>query len=387
MKIAYLLNSVSRKAGGLFEICRRLAQTLAKTDEAYVFGTEDEFTNQDLAAWAPLKPKTFPVVGPGNFGFAREYAGELQSITPDIAHVHALWIYPSRVGYSWHRRTKRPFIYTAHGMLDRWAVRNSGWKKRLVRALWEDAAHRAAACFQVNSEAEYRSVRDYGLRNPICIIPNGIDLPDKIARSLAPWTDRARGRRVLFYLGRLHPKKNLVSLLNAWAAVRHDAKAHEWLLVIAGWDEGGYKNLLRRRAKELGIECNVHFSEPLFGDEKAAAYQNADAFVLPSLSEGLPMVVLEAWSFAKPVLMTPECNLPEGFAADAALRISITSDTIKLGLRTLFEMNDAERQEMGASGRALVSQRFAWPRIGEQMCAVYQWVLGGGAPPETVRLN
>ncbi len=387
MKIAYLLGSVSRKAGGLFEIPRRLAQTVANGNEIHVLGLQDEFTQLDLAAWTPLRPMTFSASLPGSFGYAPAYARQLELLAPDLVHVHGLWMYPSLCGYRWHQRTGRPLVYTAHGMLDPWAVQNSRWKKRLVGSLWEDAAHRSASCFQVNSETEYGALRSYGLKNPISIIPNGIDLPDKIARSLAPWTDRAHGRRVLFYLGRLHPKKNLVSLLNAWAAVKHDAKANDWLLVIAGWDERRYKALLRRCAKELGIEDSVHFSEPLFGEEKAAAYQNADAFVLPSLSEGLPMVVLEAWSFAKPALMTPECNLPEGFAANAALRIGITSDTIKLGLRTLFEMNDAERQEMGARGRALVLQRFAWPRIGEQMRGVYQWVLGGGAPPESVRLN
>jgi hypothetical protein len=167
VKIAYLLNSISRKAGGLFEICRRLGQTLAETDEIPVIGTEDEYTNSDLAAWSPLQPKTFPLVGPSNFGFAPKYASELRQIAPNIVHVHALWTYSSLVGYKWQRRTKRPLIYTANGMLDQWAVRNAKWKKQLVRVLWEDAAHRSAACFHVNSEAEYRSVREYGLRNPI----------------------------------------------------------------------------------------------------------------------------------------------------------------------------------------------------------------------------
>ncbi len=143
-----------------------------------MLGVRDEFTEKDLAAWAPLKPLVFKPALPGNFGVAKGYAEALRRFDPSLAHVHALWIYPSLAGYRWHRRTKRPLIYTAHGMLDRWAVQNSGWKKRMVRALWEDAAHRSAACFHVFSEAEYRSVRAYGLTNPVCIIPNGIDVPE-----------------------------------------------------------------------------------------------------------------------------------------------------------------------------------------------------------------
>ena len=84
--------------------------------------------------------------------------------------------------------------------------------------------------------------------------------------------------------------------------------------------------------------------------------------------------------------MTPECNLPEGFEANAALRIGTSPEEIAAGLKQLAEMSDNDRAAMGTRGRALVATKFSWPRIGEQMRAVYEWVLGGGAPPETVRL-
>jgi poly(glycerol-phosphate) alpha-glucosyltransferase len=99
------------------------------------------------------------------------------------------------------------------------------------------------------------------------------------------------------------------------------------------------------------------------------------------------MTVLEAWAHAKPVLMTPECNLPQGFEANAALRIGTTGEEIAAGLKQLDEMSDNDRSQMGNRGRTLVATRFSWPRIGEQMRAVYKWVLGGGAPPETIKLD
>jgi poly(glycerol-phosphate) alpha-glucosyltransferase len=99
------------------------------------------------------------------------------------------------------------------------------------------------------------------------------------------------------------------------------------------------------------------------------------------------MTVLEAWSYAKPVLMTPECNLPEGFSAEAALRIGSTADEIAAGLKQLVEMSDNDRAAMGTRGRTLVATRFSWPRIGGEMRTVYEWVLGGGTPPKTVRLD
>jgi poly(glycerol-phosphate) alpha-glucosyltransferase len=99
------------------------------------------------------------------------------------------------------------------------------------------------------------------------------------------------------------------------------------------------------------------------------------------------MAVLEAWAHAKPVVMTPACNLPEGFAARAALQIGTASSEIACGLKQLVEMSDNERQAMGARGRALVAEKFSWPRVGEQMRVVYEWVVGGGTRPETVRFD
>ena len=92
------------------------------------------------------------------------------------------------------------------------------------------------------------------------------------------------------------------------------------------------------------------------------------------------MTVLEAWSYAKPVLMTAECNLPEGFSADAALRIGSSADEVAAGLNRLFEMSDDDRAAMGTRGRTLVGRKFSWPRIGEETHAVYEWVLGAEMP-------
>src|SRR3954469_15701223 len=103
MKIAYLLSAVSRKAGGLFDACRRLAQT-SGPHQISVVGVEDEFTSEDLAGWRPLCPVTFPTTGAKTFGYAKGYLEHVYGLAPDIVHVHGLWTYSSLVGYRWHRR-------------------------------------------------------------------------------------------------------------------------------------------------------------------------------------------------------------------------------------------------------------------------------------------
>ena len=94
------------------------------------------------------------------------------------------------------------------------------------------------------------------------------------------------------------------------------------------------------------------------------------------------MVVLEAWAYSKPVIMTPECNLPEGFQAGAALKVATTGAGVVAGLNELLGMTDAERMTMGRRAHGLVVERFTWSRVAQQLQAVQEWILGGGAKPD-----
>jgi glycosyltransferase involved in cell wall biosynthesis len=144
---------------------------------------------------------------------------------------------------------------------------------------------------------------------------------DRQASRLATWrSNLPEEAKVLLYLGRLHLKKGLANLLQAWSEVRRAGgeAAQNWYLVIAGWDQDGHQASLEAITLQRNIGDTVHFIGPQFGLDKDAAFRSSDAFVLPSLSEGMPLAVLEAWAHGLPVLMTPHCNLPEGFARGAA---------------------------------------------------------------------
>ena len=97
------------------------------------------------------------------------------------------------------------------------------------------------------------------------------------------------------------------------------------------------------------------------------------------------MSVLEAWSYGLPVLMTDHCNLPEGFAADAAIRIGTDVESIAEGMRLLVRSPRSDLQSLGRNGRMLVERQFTWPQVAAQMKQVYEWMLGGGVAPDCVR--
>jgi glycosyltransferase involved in cell wall biosynthesis len=386
MNVALLTAHMSRRSGGIWEFIRHLSGGLSHAGvKAAVIGLRDRRAESDLVSLGGLDAIACSVTGPNAFGFSRGLLPALRQVSPEVVHAQGLWMYPSLASLKWHRRLRRPYVVSPHGMLDAWALGRSSIKKS-VASLWYERQHlRSATCLHALNEAEAKAMRAQGLVNPICILPNGVNIPQAISAKKPAWAeDLEPGTRILLFLGRLHPKKGLVALVRAWRHVRALAEREGWCLIIAGWDQGGHVRELSRLIRELGLDRSVRLVGPQFELEKDLSFRAASAFILPSLSEGLPIGVLEAWSYGLPVLMTPHCNLPEGFAADAAIECQPETRSISDALEILFQMPAAVRAETGRRGLRLVEVRFTWDRIAAEMSKVYAWLIGGGSPPACV---
>ena len=227
-------------------------------------------------------------------------------------------------------------------------------------------------------------MRQLGIKTPIRTIPNGVTLPDLVRPRPAPPWSKAAGddRRVMLFLGRLHPKKGLSELLAAWSTLRQQKApgAEEWRIVVVGWGAAAYESELRAQCARQSRTVDFEFCGPLFGAAKDAALRNADAFILPSFSEGLPMAVLEAWAYGLPVLMTDECNLPQGFQCGAAHRVALADGGLVRDLADFVARSPAQRQSLGSAGRRLVETEFTWERVAAQLHRLYLDLLGSAGP-------
>ncbi len=379
MQVLFLSGSRSRAAGGVFEVERCLAQKLHFRHDVTLQGAgyEDDKSSEDNLLWLPIKVNCFPRHRPKGFGYAPLLTKWLLETDFDLLHLHNLWMYTSRAVTAWHQKFKRPYVITPHGMLEPWALRNSGWKKKIAGLLYEKRMLRNAAVIHAFTTKDMQDIRTYGLRNPIAVIPNGIELQPKNNKR-----DDHREKSILF-LGRLHPKKGLLELVKAWQQIPVH-KRENWKLIITGWDDGGHELLVKELIQKHQLHETVDVTGPVFGSAKQSLLRSVSAFILPSFSEGLPMSVLEAWSYELPVLMTEHCNLPSGFAANAAIKISTEVNDIALGLTQLIEMESADRLQMGINGRNLVEREFTWDYVSDQMIAVYHWVLNAGPQPECI---
>ena len=387
MKVQIFNPSISRKAGGLFLATRKTATALSQRNgvEIQVLAPSDEYAKEDGSEWT-VNFDTCDVWGPSSFGFAPAMHRKVSEFDPDIIHHCGLWKYSSAVGLRQTRGSGTPMVISPVGMLDRWALDNARWKKRIAAWLYEDEHLQAATCIHALCTSELKSIRDYGLTNPVCVIPNGVEIRAHSSASDVPWEGLfSSNRHVLLFLGRLHPKKGLPNLIVAWENWKNmSPSSRKWGLAIAGWSQVGHKEELEEQVAARELQEDIKFLGPLYGADKQAAFTNADAFILPSHSEGLPMAVLEAWSYHLPVLMTPQCNIPAGFEAEAAVRIDPEPASIAEGLRQLAAMDPDELMAMGQRGRALVERRFTWARVAEQMHHVYRWMLGEADRPDCV---
>ncbi|MBK1633338.1 hypothetical protein CKO31_21805 [Thiohalocapsa halophila] len=392
MKVAFVTSSLSRLAGGIFEIERDLASAMSARGDTIVkaFGPADQYIDEDRALWDCAGVHAYPIAGPPAFGYSRDLPRLLAAEDADVGHLHSLWMYPSIAIRSWAYQHRRAYVVTPNGMLEPWALANSRWKKRVALALYERRTLTSAACIQANTEKELHDVRAFGLRNPVAVIPNGVHLPPADDGSPPQWAEQVPdARKVLLFLGRLHPKKGLVNLVRGFALAgrRKGPASRDWTLVIAGWDQGGHRRALEGIVAEEGIERQVRFIGPQFGANKAATLRRADSFVLPSFSEGLPMAVLEAWAFGKPVVMTPACNLPEGFAQGAALSTGYDATSVGCALEELFSMSCDDLAAMGARGRRLAETRFSWAEVAARLREVYAWVAAEAPRPDCIVLD
>lgn len=310
---------------------------------------------------------------------------EREIAAADVVHNHSVWMLPNSYASRIAARLKKPVVFTAHGTLEPWALSHSAWKKRLAGWAFQNRDLERAACVHVNSHAEALGIRAYGLRQPVAVIPNGVN-----DAFLGPLPERRRferafpavaGRRILLFMGRLHRKKGLEPLLRAWA--RLAPRFDDWVLAIAGPD-AGFEADVRRLIQQLGLTGAAVLTGSLEGEGRLEALGAADAFVLPSFSEGFSMAVLEAMAAGLPVLLTAGCNFAEAVDRNAAIEAECSIDGVEAALRRMLSFGDDELARMGRSAKALVAAGYTWPRVAQQTLRLYSWLVGRGPRPEFI---
>jgi len=303
----------------------------------------------------------------------------------EVVHLHGLWQAQTRRGARAALAARVPYLVAAHGMAEPWALRHKRWKKRIYLALVEAKNLRRASCLHALSRPEVGHLRAIAPWTPICFVPNGVELrlyDDLPARSVleAEHTE-LEGKFVLLFFGRVHVKKGLDLLADALGRIATDHP--EVHLVVAGNDDGAWPGF-RDRMAQLGLTSRLTYLGHVSGERARQVWAAADAFILPSYSEGFSIAVLEALACRLPSLITTACHFPEVAAAGGAIVVNPEAGAVTQGLRDLLDLTHHERALLGHNGRQLVEDQFTWDRKAERLASVYEWLMGGGTPPDVV---
>jgi glycosyltransferase involved in cell wall biosynthesis len=304
---------------------------------------------------------------------------QVDACRADVLHTHGLWLMPN-VYPAWAARragSRAALILSPRGMLGDGALAFSRGKKRLFWTLFQKQAVSAASVLHATSEAELSDIREFGLKTPVAVIPNGVDLPEKAEQK------HNRAREVL-YLGRVHPKKGIDVLIRAWALVAKHRP--DWRLRIVGPVEGDHGEELKRLAADL-CAPRISIEGPAFGASRLAAYRNASLFVLPTRHENFAMVVAEALAAELPVIASRGAPWAGLELEGCGWWVNHGVEAFATAIEGATGEGAARLAAMGARGRAWMARDFSWPRVARDMLALYRWLQQGGTPPKTVRVD
>lgn len=381
MKVLHVIPAVAKRYGGpstaIFPMCRALMDA----------GCEVQLctTNADGAKTLPVETGRFieyegvqTIFFPhrvGEFKYSRAMARWLNTHVRDfdVVHIHAVFNHSSIAAAHACRKNQVPYIVRPLGTLDPWSIGQKPLKKRLF---WNSFGKRmlaGAAAVHYTADAEKQAVEESLNVNHGVVVPLGVDVPETPTHHRTLITHHLKEPYILF-LSRLHKKKGLEVLIEAFALVIAEPLFAEWRLVIAGEGDEEYVNSLKNYVTSHQIDRFVEFVGWLDGDVKTETTRGASLLALPSYQENFGISAVEAMAAGVPVLVSPEVNLAGEIQKAGAGWIAETQCAAVSAALVEAMTSQAELVRRGRAAQSL-TERFRWPLIGQQLTELYRSVL------------
>ena len=391
MNILHVIPSLAPQDGGsavaAINMCRELSHRGHKVTiytSAGRVGTRWESQTDAQMNVRGANVKYFPGGKLNYYAISPPFATALRRDIPgyDVVHIHSLYLPPSILAAYYSRRFGIPYVRQPHGALDPFIFRRHRARKWLYEALFERRNLRCAAAVLFTTRDEMKLAKSTGLRFRGFVAPLGVefeDAPDDWQQIVnATWPELA-GKEVILFLGRINFKKGLDVLARAFSTIHGQRKdAH---LVIAGPDNEGYGDQVRRWLAKENWLGSVTFTGMVQGGLKAALLKRARVFVLPSYTENFGIAVVEAMAAGLPVMISNKVNIwREIDKAGAGLVVNPNAHEVASAILKLLE-DPVLAKQMGERGRHLVQERFTWDNAGQMLLKLYQTIVAEYVPP------
>ncbi len=280
------------------------------------------------------------------------------------------WNYTGLAAWRACTRFDVPYITMPRGLLSPWALGHKGVKKAVYWRLVARRIVRGSSALIALADQERRELDEMSVDVPLHVVPNGAYLAEGeggAGRADARLLARIGAERYVLFLGRIHKKKGLDILIPAFSEVaRQDPGV---LLVIAGSVDPAYSATFRSLLEASDVRSRIVLAGNVTGPTKAALLRRAALFVLTSYSEGLPMAALEALAAGLPVVLTPECNLPEIKVADAGVEVARDPHAVAHAISAILE-DEPRRRRLAGNAAGLAREVFSWASVGRRVLGI-----------------
>ena len=307
----------------------------------------------------------------------KEIARYLKEEQFQLVQIQSMWEWSYHRVVVEARKQGIPYIVTPRGMLEPWSLSQKKWKKKLAWLLYQRNDVQKSACVFTTAKMEAENVSELGITTCKAVIPNGIETD---AYPCKTSTDGVK-KQVLF-LSRVHVKKGIEILFDAWKRVYHDFA--DWQLLIVGNGEAEYIHSLENRANSLGLKDNIKILPPVFGDAKIKVYHESALFCLPSFSENFGMAIAESMSCGAPVITTTNCPWIILNDTKTGWCIDLSVDNLEHALREAMTMSSVDLYAMGQKASKLIYENFDYRSVTLKILRLYEWLLNGGEKPEFI---
>lgn len=296
----------------------------------------------------------------------------------DVVHIHAIFSHPSLAAAGACRRNGVPYIVRPLGSLDPWSMSQRSWLKSVM---WHASVKRmlreAAAIHYTTNEEQTLAESTLGLARGV-VVPLGIqvdDPPVEGTKNVRHTQSGLADNPYILALSRLHPKKNLESLIEAFLSLEDVDEFSQWRLVIAGDGESDYVGQLKKMAQTGRDLERISFTGWLSGADRNEVLRNAELLALPSHQENFGLSAAEALAYGVPVIVSHRVNLAsEVRAANLGWVTGLEPKKIASTLREAMQ-DAAERQRRGHAGQEFVSTRLSWTTVVRELTALYRTVV------------
>ena len=378
LRVLHVIPSMAPEWGGPSAAVAGLTKALHELGVHSEIVTTDD-SEGPLLATPHLTPRRFQrgLMAPAWAGYSRALAAHLRRTIGDfdLVHVHGIWHFGGLMAARIAKRRGVPYIVSTRGELDGRRLRQKPLKKRLYRALLLDDVLGGADALHAVAAAERDHVARLGIRAPVFVCHNGVDLADFDKFAARPDADflaahrELQGRRVVLYMGRIEALKGLDVLAQAFVDVARTRD--DVALLVAGDDVDGTLPRVQRTLRRDGAAERTAVAGFLTGKRKSAALACADVFVLSSYSEGFSNAVVEALAAGLPVVISDKCNFPEVERARAGYVVPAKPAAVAEAVAAILGDADLARR-MGENARRLIEENYQWSAIAARMAQRYR---------------